>query len=136
VCGSPNVRARLVLVDQNDLLLEMLALCVARIEGYEVAGTAGTGQAGLALVERTAPDVVLLNLTLPDMSGLTALLRMKALPRVPLVIMMTFDCSQAARAAIRDLGADDCIVKSDIAKVIRPTVERLLRERDGAGSQN
>jgi len=86
-------RARLVLVDQNDLLL--------------------------------------------DMSGLTPLRRMKSLPRAPLVIMMTFDCSKAARAAIRELGADDCIIKSELALSIWPTVERLLRGRSAAaGSMN
>jgi len=129
-------RARLVLVDQNDLLLEMLSVCLGRIEGLEVAGTARSGQTAVALVESVAPDVVLLNLTLPDMSGLTALRRMKSLPRVPLVIMMTFDCSKAARAAICELGADDCIVKSEIAQAIRPTVERLLRERSAGDSMN
>lgn len=129
-------RARLVLVDQNDLLLDMLSACLGRIEGLEVAGTARTGSTAVALVDRVAPDVVLLNLTLPDMSGLTALRRMKSLPRAPLVIVMTFDCSKAARAAIRDLGADDCIIKSDLAQAIWPTVERLLRERGAAGSMN
>jgi DNA-binding response OmpR family regulator len=128
--------ARLVLVDQNDLLLEMLGLCLGRIEGLDVVGMARSGETAVPLVKQTSPDVVLLNLTLPDMSGLTALLRMKALPRAPIVIMMTFDCSNAARAAICDLGADDCIVKSEIAQAIRPTVERLIRERGTAGPTN
>jgi len=129
-------RARLVLVDQNDLLLDMLSACLGRIEGLEVAGTARTGSTAVTLVDQVAPDVVLLNLTLPDMSGLTALRWMKSLPRAPLVIMMTFDCSKAARAAICELGADDCIIKSDLAQAIWPTVERLLRERGAAGSMN
>jgi CheY-like chemotaxis protein len=113
-------RARLVLVDQNDLLLEMLSACLGRIEGLEIAGTARSGRTAVALVDRVAPDVVLLNLTLPDMSGLTALRRMKSLPR----------------AAICDLGADDCIVKSELAQAIWPTVERLLRGRSAGGSMN
>lgn len=129
-------RARLVLVDQNDLLLDMLQACLGRIEGLEVAGTARSGSTAVTLVDQVAPDVVLLNLTLPDMSGLTALRQMKSLPHPPLVIMMTFDCSKAARAAICDLGADDCIIKSELAQAIWPTVVRLLRERGAAGAMN
>ncbi len=119
-------RARLVLVDQNDLLIEMISACVDRALGIEIAGTAKRGDEAIAVVERLRPDVVLLNLTLPDMSGLTALRRMKLLPEPPIVIVMTFHCSNAARAAIRDLGADDCIIKSEVAPALSPSVERLL----------
>lgn len=124
--AAPGPRARLVLVDQNDLLIEMISACVDRAQGIEIAGTAKRGDEAIALVERLRPDVVLLNLTLPDMSGLTALRRMKLLPEPPIVIVMTFHCSNAARSAIRDLGADDCIIKSEVARALAPTVERLL----------
>jgi DNA-binding response OmpR family regulator len=60
---------------------------------------------------------------------------MKLLPDPPIVIVMTFHCSNAARAAIRDLGADDCIIKAEVARTLSPTVERLLgRRKLGAGS--
>jgi two-component system response regulator AlgR len=126
---APAPRARLLLVDQNDLLIEMISACLDRAQGIEIAGTAKRGDEAIALVERLRPEVVLLNLTLPDMSGLTALRRMKLLPDPPIVIVMTFHCSNAARAAIRDLGADDCIIKSEVARVLSPTVERLLGRR-------
>jgi two-component system response regulator AlgR len=126
---APDPRARLVLVDQNDLLIEMISACVDRAQGIAIAGTAKRGDEAVGLVERLRPDVVLLNLTLPDMSGLTALRRMKLLPDPPIVIVMTFQCSNAARAAIRDLGADDCIIKSEVARTLSPTVERLLGRR-------
>jgi two-component system response regulator AlgR len=125
----PGPRARLVLVDQNDLLIEMISACLDRAQGIEIAGTAKRGDEAIALVDRIRPEVVLLNLTLPDMSGLTALRRMKLLPDPPIVIVMTFHCSNAARAAIRDLGADDCIIKSEVARALSPTVERLLGRR-------
>lgn len=124
-----SARARLVLVDQNDLLIEMISACLDRARGIEIAGSAKSGDEAIALVERLRPEVVLLNLTLPDMSGLTALRRMKLLADPPIVIVMTFHCSNAARAAIRDLGADDCIIKSEVARTLAPTVERLLGHR-------
>ena len=133
--AAPGSRARLVLVDQNDLLIEMISACLDRAQGIEIAGTAKRGDEAIALVERLRPEVVLLNLTLPDMSGLTALRRMKLLPDPPIVIVMTFHCSNAARAAIRDLGADDCIIKAEVARTLSPTVERLLgRRKLGGGS--
>jgi len=127
--SAPDPRARLVLVDQNDLLIEMVSACVDRAQGIEITGTAKRGDEAVGLVERLRPDVVLLNMTLPDMSGLTALRRMKLLPDPPIVIVMTFHCSNTARSAIRDLGADDCIIKSEVARTLSPTVERLLGRR-------
>jgi len=124
--GSP---ARLVLVDQNDLLIEMISACLERAPALAIAGSAKTGGEAIALVEQLRPEVVLLNLTLPDMSGLTALRRMKMLPDPPIVIVMSFHCSNAARAAIRELGADDCIIKSEVARTLSPMVERLLGHR-------
>src|SRR5262249_7059824 len=127
--AGPGPRARLLLVDQNDLLIEMISACLDRAQGIEIAGSAKTGAEAIALVERLRPDVVLLNLTLPDMSGLTALRKMKLQEEPPIVIVMTFHCSNAARAAIRDLGADDCIIKSEVARTLSPMVERLIGQR-------
>jgi two-component system response regulator AlgR len=127
--ADPGKRARLVLVDQNDLLIEMISACLERAPGITIAGSAKTGGEAIALVEQLRPEVVLLNLTLPDMSGLTLLRRVKTLADPPIVIVMTFHCSNAARAAIRDLGADDCIIKSEVARALSPMVERLLGHR-------
>ena len=107
----------------------MISACVDRAQGIEITGTAKRGDEAVGLVEQLRPDVVLLNLTLPDMSGLTALRRMKQLSEPPIVIVMTFHCSNAARSAIRELGADDCIIKSEVARTLSPTVERLLGRR-------
>jgi DNA-binding NarL/FixJ family response regulator len=124
---------RLVLVDQNDLLLDMLSTCLGHLPGIAIAGRARSGVEGIALVGTIAPDAVLLNLTLPDMSGLTAMRRIKSLPHAPLVIMMTFHSSHAAMETIRGLGADDCILKSEVARAAGPAIERLMERCRSGG---
>jgi hypothetical protein len=61
--AAPGSRARLVLVDQNDLLIEMISACVDRAQGIEITGTAKSGDEAVGLRSGSGPTWCL-NLTL------------------------------------------------------------------------
>ena len=71
---------------------------------------AETGQAGLAEIVGRRPDVVLLDLGLPDMPGLTVLRRLREWTRVPVLILSVRDDPEEKVAAL-DAGADDYVTK-------------------------
>ena len=73
--------------------------------------TAFTGKAGLSLFFSHGPDLVLLDLGLPDMDGLEILAQLRDLPReVPIIIISARD-RESEKVRALDMGADDYVVK-------------------------
>ncbi len=71
-------RVRVLIVDDDFMVAKVHAGFVTALDGFEVAGTASTGADALAQVARLAPDLVLLDVYLPDMTGLEVLRRLRA----------------------------------------------------------
>lgn len=67
-----------LIVDDDFMVAKVHAGFVAALDGFEVVGTASSGADALAQVERLAPDLVLLDVYLPDMTGLEVLRRLRA----------------------------------------------------------
>ncbi|HOX26342.1 MAG TPA: sigma-54 dependent transcriptional regulator [Candidatus Krumholzibacteria bacterium] len=98
----------LIIDDQEAIRLFLAATLEAR--GYRVS-TAGTGAAGLDQAAREAPDLVLLDLRLPDLSGLQVLARLKeAAPQTCVVILTSYGRTDAAVEAMK-LQAFDFVTK-------------------------
>src|SRR5262245_28826981 len=103
--------ARILVVEDEPDLAQVLAYNLADA-GYEVTVTA-EGRRALALAADQPPDVVLLDLMLPDMSGLEVCRKLKAAERtrdVP-VVMVTARGEEIDRVVGFELGADDYVVK-------------------------
>ncbi len=100
--------ARILVVDDEPALLRAVGTNL-RHHGFQVE-TAGTGQGALDVVARVRPDVILLDLGLPDMSGLDVIRTIRATASTPIVVL-------SARGGERDkvealnLGADDYLSK-------------------------
>lgn len=69
---------RVLIVDDDFMVAKVHAGFVTALEGFEVVGTASSGASALAEVERLRPDLVLLDVYLPDMTGLEVLRRLRA----------------------------------------------------------
>src|SRR5256885_10876687 len=79
-------------------------------EGYEVAGAADGGEA-LAAVERSVPDLIVLDVAMPGLDGLTVCRRLRAKGLALPILLLTARDSAADRADGLDAGADDYLVK-------------------------
>ena len=104
--------ARILIVDDHPLTREALAgLLVAN--GFDVVGQASGGVDAIALAGELRPDLVLLDLTMPDMDGLTALPRVReAAPEAEVVVLTASEDDGNLLAAIR-LGAAGYLLKSE-----------------------
>ena len=100
------------------------------VDGAEVVGV-DSGEAALALIERSDFDLVILDVGLPGISGLETLRRMRERSDTP-VMMVTGASSLAERAAGFDLGADDYVVKPAEAPELSRRARALLRRTRGA----
>jgi len=122
-----------LLVDDDAPILRMLERTLAA-EGYAVAAVADGG-AALAQVERSLPDLIVLDVAMPGMDGLavTRRLRAKGLP-VPILLLTARD-ALAERVAGLDAGADDYLVKPFEVEELTARVRALLRRNQPQGDQ-
>ncbi|WP_282848817.1 response regulator [Microbacterium oxydans] len=102
---------RVVLVDDQALFRAGIRMLIASQPDLEVVGEAGNGQEAIDVVRATRPDVVMMDIRMPVMDGLTATAEILARPDAPRVVMLTtFDLDEAAARAIRQ-GASGFLLK-------------------------
>jgi DNA-binding NarL/FixJ family response regulator len=135
---------RVALVDDQSLVRAGLR-ALLEAEGLEVVGEAGDGLEGVALVERERPDVVLMDIRMPELDGLEATRRIVAderLADVRVVVLTTFELDEYVFEALR-AGASGFLLKdvqpAQLVEAIRvvargeallaPTVTRRLLDR-------
>ncbi|MGW5262550.1 response regulator [Microbispora sp. NPDC004025] len=111
---------RVLLVDDHPIFLDGLRTALTGLPEIEVVDCAGDGLAALTAVARSRPDVVLMDLTMPGMSGVEATRRITARDDGPAVLVLTMHADDdSVYAAIR-AGASGYLLKgSDRADVVR-----------------
>jgi DNA-binding NarL/FixJ family response regulator len=102
---------RVVLVDDHAMVRRGLEQLLAGADGIEVVGTAGDGREAIAVVTQTSPDVVLMDLQMPDIDGVSATSRIVASGSTSQVVVLTsFSDSERIVAAL-DAGAVGYLLK-------------------------
>jgi len=104
-------RLRLLLVDDQAMFREGLRLLLGQQPDFEIVGEAGDGLAALESVRRIAPDVVLMDLRMPNLGGAEATRRIKAeAPAVKVIVLTTFEEDEEVFSALR-AGAAGFLLK-------------------------
>ncbi|KRM54998.1 response regulator [Lacticaseibacillus sharpeae] len=113
---------KILIVDDHQILRTGLRMIMATEPDLDVVGEAVDGQSGLAAIAELHPDVVLTDIRMPGMDGITMLTELrKTQPDLPVVVLTTFDDQQPIQAAMR-LGARGFLLKDATADTIIATV--------------
>jgi DNA-binding NarL/FixJ family response regulator len=117
---------RLVVVDDDNLLAEELAGLFTDV-GYEVTGVANEARQGIALVDRTHPDVVVMDVRMDGMSGTEAAgVLQRRHPNVPVVLLSAYS-DEGIRKAAQDVNVAAYLVKGCSAGELLSTVGSVIK---------
>ena len=121
---------KVLLADDHRLILAGIRRALEEVEDLEVVGEAESGSQVLPLIHQTNPDLVLLDLRLPDMSGLACLDQIRQrYPEVKVVILSAFNDAEHIQAAFQR-GATAYIVKSvnpvDLPSALRQALDQTV----------
>ncbi|MEX0907125.1 MAG: diguanylate cyclase, partial [Gemmatimonadota bacterium] len=125
--GRPAEPGRILVVDDNPDNIEIIATRL-RFRGYEIL-EASDGEQALAIVRESAPDLLLLDVMLPDIDGYEISRRIKGatdLPFIPIILVTARDSTQDKVAGL-DAGADDYLTKPINFPELEARVRSMLR---------
>jgi len=124
---------RLLIVEDDKDIVELVRYNLEK-EGYQVASS-GDGLSALSVIKKSAPDLVILDLMLPKLSGLEVcreIRREQTLNRLP-ILMLTARGDEADRVVGLEMGADDYVTKPFSPRELVARVRALLRRSEPAG---
>jgi two-component system KDP operon response regulator KdpE len=116
--------ARILVVDDDPVLSELVSY-ILRAEGYDPV-VANDGEEGLRKFQATQPDLVVLDVTMPEMDGFEVCKRIRTTAATP-IIMLTAQGGEEAIVRGLDLGADDYVTKPFQLKPFMARVRANLR---------
>ncbi|MEU4196375.1 response regulator transcription factor [Kribbella sp. NPDC026611] len=124
--------ARVLLVEDDDAI--RLSLGKSLTTAGHVVATVATGAEGIAAVARDKPEVLLLDLGLPDLDGKDVLAMVRAVSEVPVIVATARD-DDASVVRLLDAGADDYVIKpfsaAQMDARIRAVLRRLGQDQQG-----
>ena len=116
--------ATILVVDDEETFMGIVTTLLEQ-EGHRVV-PAPDGDAALAAIDRQSPDLIVLDLELPGMSGLELLNRLRPRVDVPIIVVSGHD-AESERVLAFDLGADDYVVKPFLVREFAARVRSSLR---------
>jgi DNA-binding NarL/FixJ family response regulator len=123
-----------VVVDDSEPFRRAVREYLVRRLGAIVLGEAYDGEGALALVARTAPDVVVMDVRMPGGGGLEATRQLKEAPGSPCVVLVTVGSVEHLRALATDIRADALVSKSDIEDRL-PAIFKALEDARHGGRE-
>ena len=128
----PDSDARVLVVDDEPNITDLVALAL-RYEGFSVE-KAGSGRAALSAVQKFKPDLVILDVMLPDLSGLDVMKRLTSEGRKVPVIFLTARDSTEDKVHGLTIGGDDYVTKPFSIEELVARVRVVLRRNGGSTS--
>ena len=113
---------KVLIIDDDERERIVLRYIIEQMEDVKIIGEASNGIEGVMLAKEKKPDLVLLDILMPELDGMETARRLRELPNPPLFVFVTLHVEKAVEAF--DVGALDYIVKPIEPGRIRETIER------------
>jgi len=118
---------RIIVVDDHTIIRQGIAGLLNSIEGFEVIAEAGTGAAAVRLVLKLKPELVIMDMSLPDMDGLEVVRQMKEKDFMGEVVFLTMHNDPGLCEAAARLGVKGYLLKDDAMDDLLYAIKAVLR---------
>ena len=120
---------RILIVDDHDVVRQGLKAVLSAHPGWQICGEAGTGAAAIAIALREKPDVIIMDIHMPDLNGLDATQAILAqLPLTQILILSAHESESLTRRMLSS-GARGYVLKADICEDLISAVESICKGR-------
>jgi two-component system invasion response regulator UvrY len=126
----------ILLVDNNQLFLSAVRNLLAPMSEVEIVGEAHDGVEGLLKVKELQPDLILLDIAMPKMTGLDVALRIQSWAQPPKILFLTMHDDTFYRDAASDLGAIGVVGKTDLVADLLPIIRRIIADKNSKTFQS
>jgi len=123
------MKLRILIADDHEVVRRGLCMLLQTHEGWEVCGEAKDGREAVEKAKQVRPDVVILDVGMPNLNGLAATRQLlQQNPQQKVIVLTITDSDQVIREAL-DAGARGFVLKSDAARDLISAVEALQHNR-------
>ena len=119
---------RILIADDHEVVRFGVRAVIERVEGWVVCGEASTGSAAVAQAIALRPDVVVLDISMPELNGLEATRRILRVIQTSILILTMHD-SEEVLADVLNAGARGCLLKSDSNRTLVQAIGAILRNK-------
>jgi DNA-binding NarL/FixJ family response regulator len=129
-------RIRILIVDDHPAVRRALAELISTTNDFEVIGEARSGSEALQVVDRYQPDMVLMDISMPEMDGIEATRGIIAKHPATTVVVLTSHAGSASIVVALEAGASDFILKdTDPVEILAQLRSAALRAARALGSE-
>jgi DNA-binding NarL/FixJ family response regulator len=120
------VPAKILVADDHEVVRQGIRMILEARPDWEICGEAENGQEAIRLAAELRPDVIIMDITMPVMSGLEAAKELSKLRLPSRVLIFTMHESKTLDSSVRKVGAHGYVVKSRASRDLIEALERLL----------
>jgi DNA-binding NarL/FixJ family response regulator len=121
------VAVKILIADDHEIVRQGIRRVLEVKPEWEICGEASNGQEAVRMAQELSPDIIIMDVTMPVMSGFEAADEISRLPLGSRVLFFTMHDSGSLAGSVRKSGAHGYVVKSRAAQDLVQALERLLR---------
>lgn len=122
-------KKRILIVDDHQLIIDGLRGFIESNSDYQIVGEANTGADAIRLTSVLSPDLILMDIEMPEMSGIQACQEIKkSFPQIKIIIVSMHNEKQLIKKLI-DQGADGYLLKNSHQKEVMDAIEKVLNNQ-------
>ena len=121
------MNARIVIVDDHEIVREGIRTLLAKMRPeWIIAGEAADGLSAIQMIQKLSPDIVVLDLTMPGISGFETAARIRKLGLKSRILVFTTHDFERLDDEVRQVGADGYVLKTQAARNLVAAIDALL----------
>lgn len=120
---------RILIADDHEMVRRGLRAVLEGHEGWEVCGEAVNGREAVEMSRGLAPDIVILDITMPELNGLDAARQIRTEVPTAEILILTMHSSERFVREVLAAGARGYVLKNDVGRVLEEAVETLGQHR-------